>query len=67
MKNAFTASLAAGSVALVVASASFAATSPVAGDIHVYRLLNGYNKETRGTLNYQVAAVEAGRVTVSVT
>jgi len=67
MKNAFTASLAAGSVALIVASASFAATPPVAGDIHVYRLLNGYNKETRGTLNYQVASVEAGRITVSVT
>ena len=67
MKNTFTDSLVAGSVALIVASASFAATPPVAGDIHVYRLLNGYNKETRGKLTYQVTQVEGDRVTVSVT
>lgn len=67
MRNALTASLAAGSAALIVASTSFAATPPATGDAYVYRLLNGYNKETRGTLNYQVASVDAARVTVSVT
>lgn len=67
MRNALTASLVAGSTALIVASVSFAAAPPAPGDAYVYRLLNGYNKETRGTLNYQVASVDAGRVTVSVT
>ena len=67
MRNALTASLVAGSAALIVASVSFAAAPPAPGDAYVYRLLNGYNKETRGTLNYQVASVDAGRVTVSVT
>lgn len=60
-------SLAAGSAALVVVTTAFAAAPPVAGDAYVYRLVNGYSKESRGQLRYQVARVEPDRVTVSVT
>ena len=60
-------SLAASSVALVVATTAFSAGPPTVGDAYVYRLVNGYNKETRGQLRFQVARVEADRITVSVT
>ena len=62
-----TVSIAAGAAALVVATTAFAAAPPVAGDTYVYRLVNGYSKETRGQLRYQVVRVEADRIAVSVT
>lgn len=60
-------SSAAGSVAFVVVTAAFAAAPPVVGDAYVYRLVNGYNKETRGQQRYEVARVEPDRITISVT
>ena len=43
-----------------------AAAAPSAGDAYVYQLVNGYNKEVRGKIHYQVDRVEADRITVSV-
>jgi hypothetical protein len=43
------------------------AAGPAAGDAYVYRLVNGYNKEIRGQLHYQVSKVEGGNATVLVT
>ena|SRR5882672_4833256 len=43
------------------------AAGPTAGDVYVYRLVNGYSKETRGQLHYQVSKVDAGSATVEVT
>jgi hypothetical protein len=43
---------------------SFAAT--VAGETYVYRVLNGYNKETRANVSYRIDKVAANRVDVSV-
>ena len=60
-------SLAAGLVALVVVTTAFAAALPVVGDAYVYRLVNGFSKEPRGQLRYQVARVEPDRITISVT
>ena len=37
------------------------------GDTFVYRVSNGYNNETRGTISYRVEKVEANRVEVAVT
>jgi hypothetical protein len=60
-------SLVAGLVALVGITTAFAATPPVVGDAYVYRLVNGYNKEARGLLRYQVTRAEPDRITISVT
>lgn len=60
-------SIAAGSAALAFAATTLAAAPPVAGDAYVYQRVNGYNKETRGKLRYEVTRVEGGRVTVNVT
>jgi len=43
-----------------------AGAAPAAGDAYAYQVVNGYNREVLGRLEYQVAAVEAGRVTVAV-
>ena len=43
-----------------------AAAAPAAGDTYVYRVLNGYNKELRGTVSYRVDKAEANRVEMSV-
>lgn len=48
-------------------AAPVAAAVPVAGDVYVYRVSNGYNNEARGHLRYQVDTVDAGRVTFTVT
>jgi len=60
-------SVAGGSAALVIATTALAATPPITGDAYVYQLVNGYNKETRGKVSYQIARVEPDRITVSVT
>ena len=39
--------------------------APTMGDTYSYRLINGYNKEVRGTVHYQVERVDADRITVS--
>jgi len=53
--------------ALVAAMvAAPAAAAPAVGDTYVYRVLNGYNNELRGTLSYRVDKVEASRVVISV-
>lgn len=54
-------------VAATMVPAAFAVTPPAMGDAYVYRLVNGYNTETRGQLRYEVASVGSDRVTVSVT
>jgi len=54
-------------VAGTLSPAAFAAAPPATGDAYVYRLVNGYNKETRGQLRYQVSRVEPDRITISVT
>ena len=46
---------------------SIAAAAPAAGDVYVYRLLNGYNNEPRGQVSYRVDKVDAGRVVMAVT
>jgi hypothetical protein len=47
--------------------AGAAAAAPVTGETYIYRLVNGYNKESVGELRYQVDRVEADRYSVSVT
>lgn len=59
----------AGWVALLAAALGPAAPSAAAsavGDTYVYQVVNGYSKELRGKLFYQVDRVEADRITVSV-
>ncbi len=43
-----------------------AAAAPAAGDTYVYQLVNGYNKEIKGKIHYQVDRVGPDRITVSV-
>jgi hypothetical protein len=45
---------------------ALAAAASSVGDSYVYQLVNGYNKEVRGKLNYQVDRVDPDRITVSV-
>ena len=52
--------------ALAVLANAVAAAPPVVGDAYVYQRVNGYNKETRGKLSYEVVRVEPNRITVSV-
>ena len=55
--------IAAASIAMGVAGVALAA----AGDTYVYRIANGYNHETRGTVSYRVEQVSADRIEVAVT
>jgi hypothetical protein len=43
-----------------------AAGAPAAGDTYLYRVVNAYSQEVLGQVQYQVSAVDAGRVTVLV-
>lgn len=43
-----------------------AAAASSAGDAYTYQLVNGYSKEVRGKLHYQVDRVDPDRITVSV-
>lgn len=52
---------------VLVAAAGSAAGAPTVGDTYVYRVINAYNNEVRGEVTYRVDAVDAGRVTLSVT
>lgn len=60
-------SSAVGAAALITATTASAAGPSAEGDVYVYRLVNGYNKEVVGQLRYQVSKVERGNVTFSVT
>jgi len=48
---------------IAVATAGPAAGAPAAGDVYTYGLVNGYSKEARGQLRYEIAKVEPERVT----
>jgi hypothetical protein len=64
-----------GLVATLAAAAAIAtaavqyktAAPPAAGDTFVYRVIDGYNKETRGQVSYRVDKAEADRIVMSVT
>lgn len=58
--------LAAAGVWIAVAIAPTAA-APAAGDTWAYRVANGYNNEVRGSVQFRVEKVDAGRVAVAVT
>ena len=54
----------------LAAAALVAAANPAAaavGDVFVYRAINGYNGEPRGTVTYRVDTADAGRIVMSVT
>lgn len=58
-----------GVLALIAAMTGLAAPATAAssaGDAYVYQVVNGYSKEVRGKLHYQVEQVDANRITVSV-
>lgn len=48
------------------ASTACAAGTPAAGDVYLYQVVNGYNREVLGKVRYEVSAVEAGRVVMAV-
>jgi hypothetical protein len=59
-----------GAAALAAALAGAAAPAigaPAVGDTYTYRLVNGYNKEVRGQLRYEVSSVGADRISYAVT
>jgi hypothetical protein len=56
-----------GAVAFVMATAVSAAGAPAVGDAYTYHLVNGYSKELRAQLRFQVSRVEGDRVTFTVT
>jgi hypothetical protein len=43
------------------------AAPPAAGDTYVYRVMNGYNNESRGQVSYRVDKAEADHIIMSVT
>ena len=54
--------------ALIATAAQDAvAAAPAAGDTFVYRVINGYNKETRAQVSYRVESNDGGRIVVAVT
>lgn len=56
-----------GAATFVLALAAPAAAAPAMGDAYTYHLINGYNKELRAQLRYQVSGVEADRISFTVT
>jgi hypothetical protein len=52
---------------LAAASATAPAAAPAAGDTFVYRLVNGYNRETLGRVEYVVEKADAAGVVFNVT
>lgn len=54
-------------IAVTMAPAAVAAQALAAGDVYLYRLVNGYNKEVRGQLRYEVSRVDADRISFTVT
>jgi len=59
--------LAAACCCMAIIEGAAAATPPVTGESYVYRLVNGYNNETRGQLRYVVERADPGSFTVLVT
>ena len=59
---------AAGAAVLMLALGPVAgAAGPSPGDTYVYRLVNGYNQQARGHIEYRVDKIDASGVTVTVT
>jgi hypothetical protein len=58
--------LAAASAAVLIAPGAPAA-APAAGDSYVYRIVNGYSKESRGQVQYKVDKADSSGYTVLVT
>lgn len=58
---------AAACVLAVASPAGLAAGAPAVGDTYTYRLVNGYSKEVRGQLRYEVSRVEPDRTSFTVT
>lgn len=54
-------------MAATIGPAAITAGIPAAGDVYVYRQVNGYNNEVRAQVRYRVDKLESDRVTVSVT
>ena len=52
---------------IVTASLAAGSASAATGDAYVYRVLNGYNSEPRGKVEYRVQKTEADRVELAVT
>lgn len=53
--------------ALLLAHAVTGPAAAASGETYAYRVVNGYNKETRGELRYRVDKADAEGVTVTVT
>ncbi|MBI3043856.1 MAG: hypothetical protein HYY78_13645 [Betaproteobacteria bacterium] len=49
------------------APAVFAAGAPAPGDVYIYHLINGYNKEVLSVIRHRVENVERAAITLSVT
>ena len=57
----------AAAAALVAASIGNAAAAPATGDTYVYRIVNAYNSEPRGKIQYRVDRIDADRIALAVT
>src|SRR5262245_3574745 len=56
-----------GTAMLAMGTVATAATAPTVGDTYTYRYVNGYSKEARGQLRYEVTRIDADRVSYAVT
>src|SRR5262245_18377570 len=56
-----------GTVALAAATTASAAIAPAVGDVYTYNLVNGYSKELRGQLRYEVENAGATGLILAVT
>ena len=63
VRRTITASLAA---LLCIAVIKTSVAAPAAGDVYVYRVINGYSGEVRGNMEYRVDGVDARTITMSV-
>jgi hypothetical protein len=52
---------------LLVAAGTATVSGAATGDTYVYRIVNGYNHETAGSISYRVEKSDADRVEVTVT
>lgn len=57
----------AGAVLAAAACSTPAAEAPAVGDVYVYRLVNGYNKETQGQIRLQLKSLDGGNASFAVT
>lgn len=64
-KTAHRATVVAACAALIAAAIAAEAAAPAAGDSWAYRVINGYNNEVRGKIQYRIDKVDADRVAVA--